>query len=95
MWKTPTPENITRGTILFAVSLQNNGCVFSGHTVLKVSDEGKEVLLARPIAFASQHYDDSQPMLYAEVYSVPISKLCTDDWQVWVSKRYGVSSSTA
>lgn len=98
MWRQPKREEIKRGVTLFATASAYNGMVFAGHVILFVKNG--EATLARPMAWASEHYDDSQVMLSCETYTVSVERLCSDMkdgsacWNVWVERHGGPHTMT-
>ena len=62
-----------------------NDTPYNGATILgiekdingKIPDVNERLItLARPQAYAAEHWDSKQPMLYAEVYSMSIKSAC-------------------
>lgn len=77
-WVTCKEHHITNGRI---VRLTNMEGAYNLATIIAVNDD--EVSLARPMAYASD-YNNRQPYLYCEVFSISKKRMCSQDTDIIV-----------
>ena len=83
-WRPFEWTDAERGVCVRILSMKDTP--FNGATILGIEKDingkipdvinDRVVLLARPQAYAAQHFDSRQPMLYAEVYGMSIKTAC-------------------
>jgi len=83
-WRPFEWTDAVRGTCVRIKSM--NDTPYNGATVMGIEKDlngripaiinDRVITLARPQAYAAEHWDSKQPMLYAEVYSMSIKSAC-------------------
>ncbi len=71
-WRKITLTDIRRGTIV-RMAHGESADVYADATIVALTEA--DVTVARPMAFASEHYDCQQPYLYAEVFTLSKTRL--------------------
>ena len=79
MWQKITKADVVRGRIIRLDSMDG---AYNMATILSVKED--EVTIARPMAYASEHYDMKQPYLYSEVFSIRLEKMCAENTDIHV-----------
>lgn len=79
MWQKITQADVVRGRIIRLGSMDG---AYNMATILSIKDNN--VTIARPMAYANEHFDTKQPYLYSEVFSITMERMCAANTDIEV-----------
>lgn len=86
-WRKILKEDIVRGTVIRMTTMIESGS-YGMATIIAVRDEDpnyKHIMVARPYAYAAEHYNARSALLGAECYDISIERLLApaSDYEVF------------
>jgi hypothetical protein len=95
MWRKVRKEDVKRGLMIRITGMKDTA--FNGAVVLGTFEVKSEwadrvagfpdytfVRIARPMAYASAHWDSKQPNLHCEVFEMDFDRMCAEDTDIEV-----------
>jgi len=104
MWRKIKKDDIKRGTVIRITGMSDTA--YNGATIIAVSDNythngartspHEDVRIARPMAYAHDHFDSRSPMLSCEVFEMTVERMCKEntDIEVWECGNGAVDTMT-
>jgi len=92
MWRKIKIDDIKRGTVIRITAMSDTA--YNGATIIAIN--GNDVRLARPMAYAHDHFDSRSPMLSCEVFEMTAERMCKEntDIEVWECGNGAVDTMT-